>query len=67
MAENNEKQGKAKGKKEGKKEEKKHACSICGRPSETVICHACEDKIRAEALEKKHEIDKAGRTDTGRR
>ena len=49
-------------KKEKKKEEKPHVCSICGRPSDTVICHACEDKIRAEALEKRHEIDKAGRT-----
>ncbi len=54
-----------KGKKAEK--EKKHTCSICGRPSETVICHACEDKIRGEALEHKHEIDKAGRTDSGRR
>lgn len=52
-------------KQEGK--EKKHVCSVCGRPSETAICHLCEDKIRGEALEKKHEIDKAGRTDTGRR
>ncbi len=52
-------------KKEGEK--KKHVCSICGKPSETTICHACEDKIRGEALEKKHDIDKAGRTDTGRR
>ncbi len=52
-----------------KKEEgaKKHVCSICGRPSDTTICHACEDKIRGEALEKKHDIDKAGRTDSGRR
>lgn len=43
-------------------EEKKHRCSICGRPSDTVICHACEDRIRGEALEKRHDIDKAGRT-----
>ncbi|MBI4950186.1 MAG: hypothetical protein HY955_08595 [Deltaproteobacteria bacterium] len=51
-----------------KKEEKKHVvCSICGKPSELTICHACEDKIRGEAVEKKHEIDKAGRTDSGRR
>lgn len=49
------------------KKVKKHVCSICGRPSDTTICHACEDKIRGEALEHKHEIDKAGRTDTGRR
>lgn len=49
-----------------KKDEKKHVCSVCGRPSDTVICHACEERIRGEALEKKKEIDKAGRTDTGR-
>ena len=54
-------------KKEAPKGEKKHVCSVCARPSETVICHACEDKIRGETLEHKHDIDKAGRTDTGRR
>lgn len=51
---------------EGKKE-KKHVCSVCGKPSETAICHACEDRIRGEALEKKKDTDKAGRSDTGRR
>jgi recombinational DNA repair protein RecR len=45
-----------------KEEEKKHRCSICGKPSDTLICHACEDKIRAEALEKKHDIEKAGKS-----
>ncbi len=49
-----------------KKKEKKHVCAICGKPSETTICHACEDKIRGEALEKKKEIEKAGITDKGR-
>jgi len=53
--------------KTAKEKEKPHVCSICGRPSDTVICHMCEDKIRGEAIEKKHDIDKAGRTDTGRR
>lgn len=43
---------------EEKKEEKKQYCSICGRPSDTVICHACEDKVRAEALDKKHDAEK---------
>ena len=38
---------------EKKMEEKKHVCSVCGRPSDAVICHACEDKIRSEAFEKK--------------
>ncbi len=49
------------------KQEKPHVCSICGRPSDATICHACEDKIRGEAVEKKHDINKAGRTDSGRR
>jgi recombinational DNA repair protein RecR len=44
---------------EKKKEEsiaiKKHICSVCARPSDTVICHACEDRLRAEALEKKRD------------
>lgn len=54
-------------KEEKEAKEKKHVCSICGRLSDLVICHACEDKIRGEALDKKHDIDKAGRTDSGRR
>lgn len=58
---------KTKEKEKEKEKEHKHVCSICGRPSETTICHACEDKIRGEALEHKHDIDKHGRTDTGRR
>ncbi len=52
---------------EKKEKEKKHVCSICGKPSEATICYTCEEKIRGEALERKKEIDKAGRTDTGRR
>jgi recombinational DNA repair protein RecR len=63
MEEKKEKEEKAK----KAEKEKKHTCSICARPSETVICHACEDRIRGEALEHKHEVDKAGRTDSGRR
>lgn len=49
--------------KKDKKEEKekKHVCSICGKPSDATICHACEDRIRGEVLEHKHEIDKHGR------
>jgi recombinational DNA repair protein RecR len=51
-------------KKEGKKEEKqerKHFCSICGKPSDSVICPACEDRVRAEALEHKHDVEKGGK------
>ena len=53
--------------KKEEKKEKKHVCSVCGKPSDSVICHLCEDRIRAEAIEKKHEIEKAGRTGTGRK
>jgi len=52
-------------KKDGK--EHKHVCSMCGKPSPLTICHACEDRVRGEALEHKHDVDKAGRTDSGRR
>ncbi len=47
--------------------DKPHVCSMCARPSETVICLSCETKVRGEVLEHKKEINKAGRTDTGRR
>ncbi len=47
---------------EKKPAEKPHLCSVCGKPSDTLICHACEDKIRGEAVEHKREIEKAGRT-----
>lgn len=47
--------------------EKKRVCMVCGKPSPTTICEPCEAKIRGEALEQRHEVDKAGRTDTGRR
>ncbi len=47
-------------KREESKAVKKHICSVCAKPSETVICHACEDKLRAEALEKKRDVEKHG-------
>ncbi len=43
--------------------EKTEKCIICGKPSRTTICHACEDKIRSEAVDKKIRQEKAGRTD----
>ncbi len=49
------------------KGEKKHVCSVCAKPSEAVICRACEGRIRGETLEHQHDINKAGRTDSGRR
>ncbi len=43
----------------GKKGEAgEHHCSICGKPSEETICHACRDRIRGEAVEKKRDVDK---------
>lgn len=38
--------------------EKEHVCTVCGKPSDTIICHACSDKVRGEAVEKKRDIDK---------
>ncbi len=49
------------------KERKKHVCTICGKPSPETICEPCSAKIRGEMLEKKHEIDKAGKTDGSRK
>jgi hypothetical protein len=48
------------------KVEKKKTCMICGKPSPDTICESCKIKIQAEAIEKKQEIEKEGRTDTGR-
>lgn len=38
--------------------QKKHICSVCAKPSDMVICHACEDMLRAEALDKKRDMEK---------
>ncbi|MEE8574210.1 MAG: hypothetical protein V3T30_02255 [Thermodesulfobacteriota bacterium] len=51
MSENGEKS-------EERKDEKPHVCTVCARPADTTICHACEDKLRGEALEKKRDIEK---------
>lgn len=47
--------------------EKTRVCTICGKPSEEIICEPCKIKVRGEALEHKIEEEKAGKTDTGRR
>jgi len=49
------------------KTEKKKTCMICGKPSADIICESCKIRIQAEAIEKKQEIEKEGRTDTSRR
>ena len=53
--------------KEKNKTGKKKTCMICGKPSTDAICESCKIKIQAEAIEKKQEIEKEGRTDTGRK
>lgn len=52
--------------KEKAKTEKKKTCMICGKPSVDMICESCKVKIQAEAVEKKQEIEKEGRTDSRR-
>ena len=52
--------------KEKAKTEKKKNCMICGKPSADMICESCKVKIQAEAVEKKQEIEKEGRTDSRR-
>lgn len=36
----------------------RQGCSLCGRASDKMICDACADKIRAEALGKKKREEK---------
>ncbi|MBZ5696049.1 MAG: hypothetical protein LAN36_11905 [Acidobacteriia bacterium] len=38
--------------------EGKQLCHICGKESESYICEACSDKVRAEAMNKKKWEDK---------
>ncbi|MBE9527852.1 MAG: hypothetical protein IME99_01280 [Proteobacteria bacterium] len=64
MAETKDKNGE---KGEKSEESKPHVCSMCARPSDTVICLQCEAKVRGEVLEHNKDVNKAGRTDTGRR
>lgn len=55
------------GKEERNKKEKKGKCMVCGAPSDESICETCKAKIRGEALEKKLQDEKKGKTDTGRK
>ena len=41
-------------------------CMICGKPSEQTICEPCSIKVQGEMLEHRHEVEKKGKTDTGR-
>jgi len=38
--------------------QKAKKCTMCGKPSEQVICPACSDKLRGEALGKKKKEEK---------
>ena len=42
-------------------------CLICGRLSPETICLTCQARVQGEAIEKKQEKEKKGRTDKGRR
>jgi hypothetical protein len=41
-------------------------CIICGKPAQETICPTCQARIQGEAIEKKTEIEKKGRTEQGR-
>jgi hypothetical protein len=40
-------------------EAKRPVCRICGRASEEIICQACVERLRGEALERKRKEEKA--------
>jgi hypothetical protein len=44
--------------KEGEVDWDKHVCAVCGKKSRATICHACEDRLRGEALEHKRDVEK---------
>jgi uncharacterized Zn finger protein (UPF0148 family) len=47
-------------------EPKQTPCIVCGRPAFQTICPNCEARIQGEAIEKKTEVEKKGRTEQGR-
>jgi hypothetical protein len=49
-----------------KKQKKQTPCLTCGRLSPETICLACRNRIQGEAIDKKQEVEKKGRTDKGR-
>lgn len=49
-----------------KNEPKTAPCLVCGKPSPHSICPTCEARIQGEAIEKKREVEKKGRTEQGR-
>jgi len=49
-----------------KSQPKESPCIVCGKPAIQSICPTCEARIQGEAIEKKTELEKKGRTDGGR-
>lgn len=49
-----------------KNQPKFNPCLVCGKPSPGTICPTCEARIQGEAIERKQEVEKKGRTDKGR-
>lgn len=45
---------------------KETPCIVCGKPATQSICPTCEARIQGEAIEKKTEVEKKGRTESGR-
>jgi hypothetical protein len=41
-------------------------CIVCGKPATQSICPTCQARIQGEAIEKKTEVEKKGRTEQGR-
>lgn len=48
-----------------KNQPKEAPCIICGKMSTQTICPACEARIQGEAIDKKQQIEKKGRTAQG--
>jgi hypothetical protein len=46
-----------------KREKKKAPCLVCGRLSPESICLTCQAKIQGEAIDKKQQREKKGRSD----
>jgi hypothetical protein len=38
-------------------------CVVCGKPSPTTICPHCQARIQGEAVDKKIQIEKKGKTE----
>lgn len=45
---------------------KETPCIVCGKPATQSICPTCEARIQGEAIEKKTEVEKRGKTDSAR-